>query len=299
MLLSEIANQSDFWATRVWSFTPESWGALGFPKEGTARRWVQDGRNRFVVCFVSHNPADHISSDDQGRVLGVYELTPELVELESEQVLAPFHLIDQAMRREDGGLRWPFGLRSVRAWRFKTVVKTREALPETRRLGQSVSTDLIPLPAGDFALLSQSSYALEQVPVYPATALPTLQRVAEPVELPTEVYLFACGNEKMISRLPHWKAGLKLVKIGCASDVAVRLADFNNHPLARIFGLKLAKVAARHVGAGNAFAEERRLLEIARQIGIPASDESSEFFLMNDFNLKKIQLEVSPIVRVA
>ena len=103
MRLEQIVSSDDCMVTRVWGFSPETWGALGFPKAGTTDKWLAKGHSLFVVCFVSHHAAKHIEEADAGRVLGIYELGPERVELEYDGVLHPDHLSDHvvALREHD------------------------------------------------------------------------------------------------------------------------------------------------------------------------------------------------------
>jgi hypothetical protein len=298
MRISEIVSKEDCLVTRVWGFTPETWGALGFPKPGTAERWIDNGETLFAVCFVSHNAAPHIDPADQGRVLGIYELTAERVELDSEEVLSRAHLIDPLMRREDGELRWPVGLRATRAWRFAKKPRTREAMPDSRKLGYHVSTDLVALSRSDYDFLDQADYQLVEVPVFPSMGFPNNQRLAEPNAVPNSVYLFACGKVEMIDRLPLWKPGNLLVKVGCTWNVESRLDSFNTHPLARIMGLKLAKIEHRFLGESEAPIEEKRLLDLAGSLGFAASSEKTEFFFMSEISLHQLARELRPALRV-
>ena len=92
MRLSDLVSAEQCYATRVWGFSPETWGAMGFPKPGAADKWLRREEPLRVVCFVSHNAADHIVESDRGLVLGVYELSPIRVDLEADDVLDVQHL---------------------------------------------------------------------------------------------------------------------------------------------------------------------------------------------------------------
>jgi hypothetical protein len=298
MHLSEIVSQEDCLVTRVWGFTPESWGALGFPRDGTTDKWLDLNTTLRVVCFVSHHAADYILEADRGRVLGVYELAPQRVNLLEDNVIADHHLTDPFLRHPDGRFRWPVGLRATRAWRFQpNVPRTRESLPDARSWGFDVSTDMVRMSARDYDLLNQPAYSLSEVPVF---GIPFDQtRIAAPVAVPSFVYVFACAKEDMLRRLPGWRKGEILVKVGCTSDPNGRLGGFNDHPLARIFGLKLSRVAKRHVGESNAREEEDRLLNLARSIGRAAADESTEFFFLSKTSYDELVMRFSSVVRVA
>ena len=170
-------------------------------------------------------------------------------------------------------------------------------MPDARRLGFDVSTDLVPLSRRDFGLLNQETYRLEEVPVYGISWSP--QRLADPLAIPSSVYLFACAKSSILSRLPRWEKGEILVKIGCASDVDARLASFNDHPLAKIAGLKFTKVAARHVGVDRAFEEEADLLAHVALIGRPAAETKTEFFFLPELGYRIIEARVAGVLNVA
>jgi hypothetical protein len=298
MLLSNLVSQQDCFVTRVWGFTPETWGAMGFPKEGTTEKWLKRDPLR-VVCFVSHHAADHISETDRGRVLGIYELHPERVVLESDDVIAPDHLADPVMRRENGQFRWPVGLRARRAWRFSSPAPlTRESLPDARRLGQDASTDLVMMSAHDYSLLNQKAYKLEEVPVYGIDWLPP-KREADPVAVPCHLYVFATAHQEVLARLPGWRPGEILVKIGCASDVQQRLDSFNNDPVSKIFRFKLSKIAEKFVGEKDARPRETELLKWAAINGRPAAELSTEFFFVTEPVYRNLQNKFSTVFRVA
>ncbi len=297
MQISKISPQAECFVTRVWGFTPETWGAIGFPKPGTADRWLKSEENLHVVCFVSHNKADHIDEIDQGKVLGVYELSREVVRLETDEVLADHHLSDPVMRHDDGRFRWPVGLRARRAWRFQPKVPlTRQALPDARTWSYDVSTDLVSITERDYKLLDQSGYHLVEVPVYGIEF--SKQRLADPNAVPSFVYMFACAKNDILQRLLDWSEGDILIKVGCASDVGQRLDKLNNDPISRIFGLKLSKVGERWVGEKDARLIESDLLAEARILGRPACSVSTEYFFVRETAYKELLMKFADILRV-
>ena len=299
MRLEQIVSSDDCMVTRVWGFSPETWGALGFPKAGTTDKWLAKGHSLFVVCFVSHHAAKHIEEADEGRVLGIYELGPERVELEYDGVLHPDHLSDRMMRNSNDEFRWPIGLRALRAWRFQpNTPRTAQALPKSRKLSWNVSTDLTSMPFDDFALLNQTAYRLEEVAVFGQPA-PIQTILSDPNAVPSSVYLFACESEMILARLPHWKAGDALIKIGCASDVGKRLSDFNDNPLARITGLRLGRVTDHWVGEANARSREQEMLEHVASVGRPACDLSTEFFFVPKTQVLAIAHKLKGALKVA
>jgi hypothetical protein len=297
MQLSEVVAPGDCLVTRVWGFTPESWGALGFPKAGTADKWLDLNTSLWVVCFVSHHAAEYILESDRGRVLGIYELAPQRVSLLDDGVIADHHLTDPVLRHPDGRFRWPIGLRAVRAWRFQpNAPRTRESLPDARSWGFDVSTDMVRMSARDYELLDQPTYNLSEVPVFGVPFDQT--RIAEPIAVPSFIYVFANASEKMLQRLPGWRKGEILIKVGCTSDPDGRLGGLNDHPLARIFGLKLSHVVKRHVGEANARDAEADLLQIAGSIGRPAADEYTEFYFVTEAAYESLLRRFATVLRV-
>lgn len=281
--LSNITAADECYVTRVWGFSPEDWGALGFPKDGTARQLAKEKRKFFVVCFVSHNKAEHISDGDEGLVHGLYELSDEIVDLENDKVLAEVHFAN-TNNFLNHRFRWRLGLRATRAWRFLSPPMTKASLPVARSKSWDVSTNIVPIDKVDFDLLDQ--YKLEQVPVFgqPFERL----RLTGPVAVPCHVYLFACENMKILCRLPRWKKGEILVKIGCTSDVKGRLASFNDDPLSRIFGFRLAHLTNDLVGEDLARVRETELLEEVSELGRPAAEIPSEFFFIEARKLSSL-----------
>lgn len=298
MNLTQIVSLEECLITRMWGFTPETWGAVGFPSPGTTHKWVALGRPLYVVSFVSHHAAEHINEEERGRVLGVYELQPDVVNLEQDDVLSPQYLSNPTMRREDGSFRWQVGLRASRAWRFQPHAPlTRQTLPVSRTLGREVSIDMVPIPAEDYTLLSQETYRLIEVNVYGVPFAGV--RVADPVAVPDQVYVFACAKKAILQRLPDWAPGEILVKVGCASDVEGRLAALNADPIARIFGLKLSTGAKLFVGIGSALSREAQFLARAAELGRPACDITTEFFFMVPEAYEKLITEMSIVLQVA
>lgn len=297
MNLSDLVSKEDCLVTRVWGFSPETWGAVGFPTQGISSKWLERGKAMRVVCFVSHRGAEHFLDPDQGRVLGIYELLPEGVNLVEDGVLDPLHLDERQNFRKDGGFRWPHGLKANRAWRFRPSPRTRESMPNARAQGHDVSVDLRTISDRDYDLLSQDNYRLVEVPVFGVEN--DLTRVAQPTAQPSHIYLLACGNRDVLQLIPDWRHGEVLIKIGCASDVSVRLAGLNDDPFAKIFGLKLAKTASRHVGVNAARSEESKYLAEAALSGRPACDLSTEFFFVSQGVHDDLQRRIGTTIRVA
>jgi hypothetical protein len=296
MQIQDIVDETECLITRMWGFSPETWGAVGFPNPGTARKWLAVGKPLFVVSFVSHHAADHIREEERGRVLGIYEIIPELVSLETDDVLDPMYLADPALRREDGAFRWPVGLRASRAWRFQPQAPwTRQALPDARTLGREVSTDMVRISTGDYALLRQ--YRLAEVEVYGVDFSP--KRISDPVAAPDHVYAFSCAKPDVLHRLPGWRPGEILVKIGCASDVDARLNGLNDDPIAKIFHLRLSKGSKRYVGKDEALRVENDFLLRAKAVGRPACDLSTEFFFMTPKAYEKLMMDMTRALTVA
>lgn len=292
--LSNLTDAEGCYVTRVWGFSPASWGALGFPKEGTARRLAEKGRGYFVVCFVSHNKALHITDGDEGLVHGVYELTHDIVNLQDDDVLASSHF-DDPNHYIEGRFRWPIGLRAIRAWCFLNPPMTKASLPVARSRSWDVSTGIVPIARSDFELLDQ--YKLEQVPVFGQPF--EKQRLAGPVAIPCHVYLFTCENDQLLQRMPRWRKGEILVKIGCTSDVRGRLASFNDDPLSRLFDFRLAHMTSDLVGEVNARGRETELLSEVAEIGRPATDRTSEFFFIERRQLASLIAKFGKVKRVA
>lgn len=292
--LSNITTVENCHVTRVWGFSPEDWGALGFPKDGTARRLADEAKKYFVVCFVSHNKAHHITDGDEGLVHGLYELSSELVNLEDDEVLAEQHF-ENSNNYLDGKFRWPLGLRAVRAWRFLSPPMTKASLPTARSKSWDVSTSIVPITPNDFELLDQ--YKLEQVPVFgqPFQA----QRLANPVAIPCHVYLFTCENPDLLARMPRWRKGEVLVKVGCTSDVGGRLASFNDDPLSRLFDFRLGHMTDALVGEDAARQRENELLIAVADMGRCATEKSSEFFFIDRDKLPALIAKYGRVKKVA
>ncbi len=292
--LSNITTAESCHVTRVWGFSPEDWGALGFPKDGTARRLADEAEKYFVVCFVSHNKAHHIADGDEGLVHGLYELSSELVNLEGDKVLAEQHL-KNANNYLDGKFRWPLGLRAVRAWRFLNPPLTKASLPTARSRSWDVSTSIVPITRDDFELLDQ--YKLQQVPVFGQQF--QAQRLANAVAIPCHVYLFACESPTLLASMPRWRKGEVLVKVGCASDVEGRLASFNDDPLSRLFSFKLGHMTSALVGEDAARQREKELLIAVADMGRCATERPSEFFFIDRDKLPVLLARYGGVKKVA
>lgn len=292
--LDDITTAEDCHVTRVWGFSPEDWGALGFPKDGTARRLAAEAERYFVICFVSHHKARHITDGDEGLVHGLYELSNELVRLENDDVLAASHF-ENENNYHNGDFRWPLGLRAVRAWRFLNPPMTKASMPTARSKSWDVSTSIVPIAPDDFKLLNQ--YKLEQVPVFGQHF--EAQRLANPVAIPCHVYLFTCENQTLLASMPRWRKGEVLVKVGCTSDIEGRLASFNDDPLSRLFDLRLGHMTNDPVGEDAARQRERELLSEVAKIGRCATERPSEFFFIKRDKLPSIIAMYSRARKVA
>jgi hypothetical protein len=281
MKFSDIVGTHNCFATRVWGFTPDSWGALGFPKEGTAHRWSAYHGPLFVVCFVSHNARPHIAKEDVGRTLGIYELGQDIVHLESDGVIHPNYLTNSNLRLPNGRFRWPLGLKAVRAWRYDAVAPlTIETMPICRSKGQDVSTGIVKIDPIERNLLEASQHKLHESAVYGQVYRPKF--LTDPNAVPDHIYTFVCDDPIVLARLPRWKPGEILLKIGKTSFVENRLANFNDHPLSKIIGTKFSEEANRFVGTSESEACERRLEDIVAKHGRPASIEKTEFYFVPD-----------------
>ncbi|WP_156840335.1 hypothetical protein [Novosphingobium aquimarinum] len=292
--LDNITTAEDCHVTRVWGFSPEDWGALGFPKDGTARRLANQAERYFVICFVSHYKSRHIADGDEGLVHGVYELSNELVNLENDNVLAASHF-DNDDNYLNGNFRWPLGLRAVRAWRFLNPPMTKASMPTARSKSWDVSTSIVPIDRNDFDLLCQ--YKLEQVSVFGNPL--QVQRLANPIAIPCHVYLFACEDPKLLAIMPQWQKGEVLVKIGCTSDVEGRLASFNDDPLSRLFNFRLGHMTNDLVGEDAARQREIELLKYVADIGRCATERLSEFFFVKSNQLPSLIAKFTRAKKVA
>ena len=179
--------------------------------------------------------------------------------------MIPKHLRTSHNYREDGGFRWPYGLRCVRAWEFvRPDVMTGGRLPDARSLGFEVTTNMVPMTRRDFELVNQT--LLKEIPVFNREFRPPQLRT--PNAVPSFNYLFTCRDADILKRIPGWRPTDILIKPGIAFDVAKRLDFINSHAIARIFDLRMKQEFVASAGSfSQAVAREKAMLASAVKQG--------------------------------
>jgi len=296
--LEDIVGDGLLLVTREWGFAPDKWGCLGFGDEGkrnaAMQRIAAEGRDAYVVVFTSHVKNDKVEKAVAGRVLGLMQVNavkqvPAATYYTECEVVDPAELeIARYWKDKIGGqFKWPFGIRGIRAWLFDDNVPTRQTLTESRRRAFDIGTGLIPMPQDDRMRLGQPRYKLFEVEVRGLPFRPLQLR--HPNAIPHTNYVLVCRDHAALTKMPNWKPGEVLVKVGITSNVEERINHFNNEYAARLFGLAFSKYDVRpSESEADARMLERSLIEKGHRIGraaIPPSEElpdANEFFFVKE-----------------
>lgn len=276
--LREIVGDRPLFVTRTWGFDPGTWAGVCFPYEKTVEKWTaQCPQGGFVMWFASHHHQDEVPEQDRGRVFGLYEFIPELISYTDPTVIHPDHLKHQHNYRADGGFRWPFGLRGVRAWEYiRPDVMTGGTLPDARSLGLEATTDMVPMTARDVGLANQT--LMREIPVFHRDFRPPQLR--PPNAVPSFNYLFVCKDVGILKRIPGWMYGDVLIKPGIAFDVQKRLEFINTHAVARVFGLQMTREFEEPAPSfRHAVERERSMLASAKSLGCRVAGTGQQEFM--------------------
>jgi hypothetical protein len=271
---------SRIFATRTWGFDPENWGMTCFTTESERDRALErmQGQPVYVVYFcgpqterVDGQPGRFtIQLGDVARVLGIVEVQPTRATHDTHTAQPA----REAMIRDWGRYRWPFGLINTRAWEFVDRPWTKEALPTTRSGSWPVTRGIVPVTTEEAILLER--YRLRELPVF--GQLPVVVSYGQREAMHT-TYLAICDDPATLAKTSA-PAGTKLVKIGVSGDTQRRLHDLNDHHFARIFGIEFRMEATRRWASQNeALGREARALEWAADVTLHASGEY--FFMTN------------------
>lgn len=114
-------------ATKVWGLGGETWGALGFSKEGVRNNLAGLFKPDDFVLYLG-NFSEPTKPEEQGRLLGLVKISPTHVDTENlvEPSIWRGHLDNNG-----GKPKWPFGLPLIEVWRFTSdpLPKERDLLP--------------------------------------------------------------------------------------------------------------------------------------------------------------------------
>ena len=279
-------------ASRMYGFSPEQWGMLGFTREAARDSvLVEMGDKPIYVVFFCSASAEiiegsagrvTIAKDDRARVLGIAEVQPVIATPETH--------ISQEAREEVhalwGKLPWEYGLAISRAWKMIDKPMTNYVLPNARSLSRGPTNSVVKLTEEEKRYVRQ--YALEEANVYGQER--RFVRVAERPPM-NHTYLAICENREVLQKA-RAPAGTKLVKIGVSADTTRRLEEINGHHYAVIFGLEFRMYATKRWNSqADALARETMALEWAEE---RTSQASGEYFFMTDEQISEAITKVRP-----
>lgn len=114
------------WVTGMWGFSPEVEGYVGFTRESTRLKYIQNASPGDLMLIVGQK-GEFSDPHDVGRTLGLVELDLRLIH-ESEA------MSEEAYRKKVATFdveRWQFAMPILRAWRVTREIKSRYVAPET------------------------------------------------------------------------------------------------------------------------------------------------------------------------
>lgn len=151
------------WLRSFYGFSPETWGFLGFTKEGRRDTFVRETRNGTLVVIYGATGSENHS--DKGKILGVLQIAH--VTGMAQEFMRPDAWAEKFSDAEWKG-KWNHAVKVVRAWRVTDEKRTEVAdfAPETYSAvrAQSIGTNCKQLTAADAKNLLKLD--LYEVPVF-------------------------------------------------------------------------------------------------------------------------------------
>lgn len=158
-------------ATKVWGLDAESWGALGFSKEGVRNSLSGQTKPDDFVLYLGTQGSETRVVEERGRLIGLVKVDAKPVA--TEDLVEPSAWAKHV--EENGGTpKWQYGLPITEAWRFtnKPLPDERDVLPRFRDsgLGMKLATNYVELlPSETEAVLALPR---ERVPrIYSSVAI--------------------------------------------------------------------------------------------------------------------------------
>lgn len=131
------------WLTSFWGYSPETWGCVGFTKEGRPHNIKKETTNPFIMAIYVTSSAPG-NSTYKGKLVGFYELS-HLVD-DKSKFIAPQQLKNKGHPTD----AWRYSFKALRAWKFvdEYMPLMKDFYPEMyeKKQAQSVSTWSAELP---------------------------------------------------------------------------------------------------------------------------------------------------------
>jgi len=164
-----ILKNRQVWLTSFWGWSPESWGCVGWTKEGDRENFLHKSNpGDLIVIYVTKNCGNEFS----GKIAGVYEIShmqgdrDDLIDFNSHK---EWLLKDEKLKD-----KWQYALQATRAWDFtnKPLIDGSDGLPETYRK----HSPLVEIAVAGVKVESEEAYKLlqlqaKEVPVYQPSQL--------------------------------------------------------------------------------------------------------------------------------
>ena len=160
-------------ATKVWGLGSETWGALGFSKEGVRDSLAGEIKPGDFVLYIG-TMAPPTAQTEQGRLLGLTKV--DSTHISTADLVEPT-VWAQHLQENGGQPKWPFGLPVTEVWRFtdNPLPDERVVLPRLRDgLSMKLATNYEQLKPDEVARVL--SFPREKVEnIYRSAAISTAQ----------------------------------------------------------------------------------------------------------------------------
>lgn len=150
-------SEQSAYITAAWGWTPETWGCIGFTREGRRDTYLKTTPDPFIMVIFVTETAPTDQPELRGKVAGFFEISHEIGR--REEFTDPLH-----HQLEPG--RWRYALRATRAFCFPSAsrIGVRDLIPEYPRVAQSIGALGKALSSSQIAKLR--SLPFKPAPVY-------------------------------------------------------------------------------------------------------------------------------------
>ena len=195
---------------KFYGFSPSIIPVITFSQIGSRDNLLNRAKHGDRIVYVAVKSDDHVSEDEQGKILGMAEIGRNKVR--TLDMVSDLSVIDKRYFLPNGDYMWPDGIPMLRAWKFT---------PQVNRL------DVLDKETVDSQATRQNAILLSEEDQAKILALP-----AEEVKLPPTI---ALDNQRLSARIlsPDFKAQW-------GKDVS-RMADTIRNTVANSNGQEIVK----------------------------------------------------------
>lgn len=292
------------WLTSFDGFTPETWGCVGFSKEGRLDTFLaESGPDPIMVIYGSKTP--RTPKDMRGKVLGLYVLSDQRGK--AEEFVDPV-LLRRARAEAENKNGWAFSVRATRAWSvpIERAPDISDFADQTWSpvLGKSIGSQGVALKRAealkllDLEMDERQVYrgpSIDPLPterlsdyLRPAKAGPLPKRgwTVEPPDGEKHLYVLKLGGDPVafLNGRHRVRESSAIFKVGMSRHPSKRRTDINRNYPAGVYRWDLLRSTHAEGFAARDAAKHTVIGEDAMKDFLELKGESlgGEFFLADD-----------------